>query len=109
MNQTPLRPIRPSRVICRARVDLIITPEDIDQFTEPSAKAADVSIDLIFDSDYDGVPDDRDLCPDTPPGMEVDANGCSSSQVDHHGNPLPKKVTLDITLEELESGHLSHQ
>lgn len=28
------------------------------------------------DSDGDGVPDDRDLCPNTPPGARVDANGC---------------------------------
>lgn len=30
----------------------------------------------ILDSDGDGVPDDRDLCPGTPPGTAVDANGC---------------------------------
>lgn len=28
------------------------------------------------DSDNDGVPDDRDKCPNTPPGVEVDADGC---------------------------------
>lgn len=28
------------------------------------------------DSDGDGVPDSRDLCPNTPPGTPVDANGC---------------------------------
>lgn len=28
------------------------------------------------DSDRDGVPDSRDLCPNTPPGTPVDANGC---------------------------------
>jgi OOP family OmpA-OmpF porin len=28
------------------------------------------------DSDGDGVPDDRDRCPDTPPGTRVDADGC---------------------------------
>lgn len=28
------------------------------------------------DSDGDGVPDSRDLCPGTPPGTRVDANGC---------------------------------
>lgn len=30
----------------------------------------------IKDSDNDGVPDDRDKCPDTPPGVEVDIDGC---------------------------------
>ena len=29
-----------------------------------------------LDSDGDGVPDSRDLCPNTPPGTPVDANGC---------------------------------
>lgn len=29
------------------------------------------------DSDGDGVPDSRDLCPNTPPGTRVDANGCA--------------------------------
>jgi len=29
------------------------------------------------DSDGDGVPDDRDLCPNTPKGVEVDDNGCA--------------------------------
>lgn len=30
----------------------------------------------ILDSDGDGVPDDRDKCPDTPKGVQVDADGC---------------------------------
>ncbi len=29
-----------------------------------------------FDSDGDGIPDDRDDCPGTPQGMQVDASGC---------------------------------
>jgi len=29
------------------------------------------------DSDGDGVPDDEDECPDTPPGIQVDAVGCA--------------------------------
>lgn len=29
-----------------------------------------------LDSDHDGVPDDRDRCPDTAPGVMVDLNGC---------------------------------
>ena len=28
------------------------------------------------DTDKDGVPDKKDKCPDTPPGVAVDANGC---------------------------------
>ena len=30
----------------------------------------------VLDSDGDGVPDDRDRCPNTPPGTRVDADGC---------------------------------
>jgi len=33
------------------------------------------------DSDGDGVPDDEDLCPDTPAGAIVDAQGCSIVQL----------------------------
>jgi len=36
---------------------------------------------LPADSDGDGVPDDYDECPDTPPGAIVDANGCSIEQL----------------------------
>jgi hypothetical protein len=32
------------------------------------------------DTDMDGVPDDRDRCPNTPPGDIVDEYGCSASQ-----------------------------
>ncbi len=34
------------------------------------------------DTDGDGVPDATDLCPVTPAGATVDANGCSQAQVD---------------------------
>jgi hypothetical protein len=34
-----------------------------------------------IDSDGDGVPDDRDQCPNTPPGAIVDASGCSLDQL----------------------------
>ncbi len=33
------------------------------------------------DSDRDGVPDDRDACPDTPAGAVVNAHGCSIAQL----------------------------
>jgi hypothetical protein len=80
-------------VVLPRAADITITPEDIEGSNAP-VKAADISIDLIFDSDYDGVPDEQDLCPDTPPGMAVDANGCTKTQVDHHGNPLPRHAEL---------------
>jgi bacillopeptidase F len=38
------------------------------------------------DSDVDGVPDSSDLCPGTPAGEAVDANGCSASQRDSDGD-----------------------
>ena len=34
------------------------------------------------DTDGDGVPDGQDLCPGTPSGASVDANGCSAAQRD---------------------------
>lgn len=42
----------------------------------------------IGDEDGDGVPDDRDLCPGTPPGTRVDADGC----------PLPVAQIASIKL-----------
>jgi len=36
------------------------------------------------DSDGDGVPDSRDDCPRTPPGEDVDSNGCASFTVTIH-------------------------
>ncbi len=38
------------------------------------------------DSDGDGVPDDRDKCPDTPAGVSVDADGCP---IDTDGDGVP--------------------
>jgi outer membrane protein OmpA-like peptidoglycan-associated protein/opacity protein-like surface antigen len=38
------------------------------------------------DSDGDGVPDDKDLCPDTPAGIRVDIHGCPIDS-DHDGVP----------------------
>lgn len=38
------------------------------------------------DSDGDGVPDRKDLCPDTPPGVQVDEDGCP---LDRDGDGVP--------------------
>jgi outer membrane protein OmpA-like peptidoglycan-associated protein len=38
------------------------------------------------DSDGDGVPDRRDKCPDTPPGVQVDEDGCP---LDRDGDGIP--------------------
>jgi OmpA-OmpF porin, OOP family len=38
------------------------------------------------DSDGDGVPDNKDRCPDTPPGVQVDEHGCP---LDRDGDGVP--------------------
>jgi len=40
----------------------------------------------VADSDGDGVPDDRDLCPNTPAGVAVDSDGCP---LDSDGDGVP--------------------
>jgi len=45
------------------------------------------------DSDGDGIPDLRDKCPDTPPGVMVDAVGCPP--MEEAPPPPPKKVDGD--------------
>lgn len=52
-------------------------PKDSDASTLASA---------VVDSDGDGVPDDRDLCPGTPAGVAVDARGCPA---DSDGDGVP--------------------
>lgn len=56
------------------------------------------------DADGDGVPDSRDLCPGTPKGVDVDANGCPFDD-DSDGVPnyidqcpdTPSGATVDAT------------
>src|SRR6266852_715454 len=45
-----------------------------------------------YDSDHDGVKDNVDKCPNTPPGEKVDANGCSASQLDADADGVPDAV-----------------
>ncbi len=40
---------------------------------KPKPKA---KVPVVYDSDFDGVPDDKDKCPNTPMRAKVDANGC---------------------------------
>jgi hypothetical protein len=42
-----------------------------------------------MDSDGDGVSNEDDLCPNTPAGSAVDANGCAPSQLDADGDGVP--------------------
>jgi len=51
---------------------MIVTPATQDSSSET-------------DDDGDGVDSSEDQCPDTPTGEAVDANGCSSSQIDSGG------------------------
>ena len=48
--------------------------------------------DHISDTDNDGVKDDVDICPDTPEGTTVDANGCADSQKDTDGDGVNDDV-----------------
>ena len=50
---------------------------------------ADMNVTVVFvksDGDNDGVTDDIDACPGTPPGEAVDATGCSASETDTDGD-----------------------
>ena len=42
----------------------------------PAQEPAQEIVQKVVDSDMDGVPDDQDLCPDTPAGSQVNAAGC---------------------------------
>lgn len=53
--------------------------------TAGALMCADYS-ETVGDSDGDGVPDDRDQCPNTPAGVAVDANGCP---LDSDGDGVP--------------------
>lgn len=52
---------------------------------EPAAEIVPV---IVGDADNDGVPDDRDQCPDTPAGAVVDANGCPPPVAEPEPAPL---------------------
>ena len=62
-------------------VDDLATSEDMADFVR--------KVFLARDSDGDGVPDDADECPGTPPGVQVDASGCS---VDSDGDGVADDV-----------------
>src|ERR1035437_5569468 len=79
------------------------------------------------DSDNDGVPDSRDMCPGTPLGVKVDADGCpldsdgdgvpdyldkcpntpTGVQVDADGCPIKKETVVIVEPGEIESLVLS--
>ncbi|MGB2244834.1 MAG: thrombospondin type 3 repeat-containing protein, partial [Flavobacteriaceae bacterium] len=49
---------------------------------------------LIVDSDKDGVSDDLDLCPSSPEGENVDAQGCAESEKDNDQDGVPNGLDL---------------
>jgi len=63
------------KLAAEMRCGFSITADDI----ATSEGMADFVRKVFFarDSDGDGVPDDADACPGTPPGIRVDASGCS--------------------------------
>ena len=63
--------------------------------SEPIAIVVDRSIYCNFeDSDFDGVANEDDLCPDTPLDTPVDENGCSAEQLDSDLDGVLNEVDL---------------
>jgi hypothetical protein len=52
------------------------------------------SVNLATDEDNDGIPDNLDLCSNTPAGETVDRNGCSASQRDTDNDGTPDDLDL---------------
>jgi OmpA-OmpF porin, OOP family len=53
---------------------------------QPKGELFEVCGDSALDSDGDGVPDDKDKCPNTPAGVTVDEHGCP---LDSDGDGVP--------------------
>ena len=53
-----------------------------------------ISFEVDDDLDDDGVLNDQDLCPNTPIGENVDANGCSYGQLDDDGDGVQNSDDL---------------
>ena len=54
--------------------------------TRKAEPAPEPVVPAVYDQDNDGVPDERDNCPNTPAGVSVDANGCP---LDTDGDGVP--------------------
>jgi hypothetical protein len=70
---------QPRTVAPRAAVAGSATPagDDADCRLATKASGAGAGCPSAADSDHDGVPDNVDACPDTTPGVAVDASGCA--------------------------------
>jgi hypothetical protein len=74
-------------------MDVVITA--CDDVTPQLCSSETISITVIAgDADGDGITDNVDLCPGTPAGEPVDANGCSASQLDSDGDGVTDNVDL---------------
>lgn len=60
--------------------DCVVAPN------QPKDQLFEVCGDIAADSDGDGVPDDKDKCPNTPKGVKVDEYGCP---LDSDGDGVP--------------------
>ncbi len=56
-------------------------PDDIDRCPNTPPGVKVDAVGCPIDSDHDGVPDYLDKCPGTPPGVKVDANGCEIEEI----------------------------
>jgi OmpA-OmpF porin, OOP family len=53
----------------------IVIPPKVEE--PPALKASAAPVEVLMDSDKDGVPDNIDKCPHTPAGANVDKDGCT--------------------------------
>ena len=100
-----------------AQVKFAECGDAIEQPATPEATALTAA-----DSDRDGVPDDRDKCPDTPRGVKVDSMGCpidtdgdgvpdyqdacpgtpAGAKIDANGCEIIASVTINLGVEEFD-------
>ena len=66
--------------------DGVLNGDEFDNGTDPYLAPGD--------DDNDGVPNDTDLCPGTPDGETVNANGCSDSQLDDDNDGVPNDTDI---------------
>jgi OOP family OmpA-OmpF porin len=90
-------------------------PDEIAAEEEPVEEAAreesegpePMATVVMRDSDGDGVPDDKDRCPDTPAGLRVDAFGCPKSV----GGVMEIQLTIEFDFDsaEIREAYLSER
>lgn len=59
-----------------------------------TAEVLPLKFDISDDSDADGIPNNIDICPNTPTGQTVNATGCAQSQLDDDSDGV--KNSLDL-------------